>query len=202
MYLGRGVVLTLLSLWSTVFYCCWGAFTEQFLQQVEQLAYQRELNRLEDVWHDVSTLYGLLRPPRESRINVYRAATDASWAFPPMLELHGGPLTFPVSLVHEIAATYHDMYAYRLVPVDPARGQSTNQELWLPTYCVLCLDTIGSNGHRPQGLIELRMNGHLVSFPSILPRYINGYILRRFLNPLVPMHHPDLTCWGLLNGGA
>ena len=31
-----------------------------------------------------------------------------------MLELHGGPLTFPVSLVHEIAATYHDMYAYRL----------------------------------------------------------------------------------------
>ena len=89
-----------------------------------------------------------------------------------------------------------------LVPVDPARGQSTNQELWLPTYCVLCLDTIGSNGHRPQGLIELRMNGHLVCFPSILPRYINGYILRLFLNPLVPMHHPDLTSWGLLNGGA
>ena len=66
MYLGRGVALPLLSLWSTVFYCGRGAFTEQFLQQVEHLAYQRELNRLEDVWHDVSTLYGLLRPPRRA----------------------------------------------------------------------------------------------------------------------------------------
>ena len=96
-----------------------------------------------------STLYGLLRPPRESRINIYRAATDALWAFPPMLELHGEPLTFPVSLVHEIATTYHNM-------------QSTNQKLWLPTYCVLCLDTIGSNGHcvkvSPRYLLEPLLN--------------------------------------------
>ena len=188
-------------IWSSVFLCCRGGFTDQFMQQVEDLVHQRELRRLDEVWHDVSTLYGLLRPPSDSRINIYRAATDAQWTFPPLLQLEGGPMTFPLNLVNEIAALFHDMYAYRLVPIDPARGQSTNRDLWLPTYCVLCLDTVGSHGHRPQGLVELRMDEHLLCFPSILPRYINKHILSRFLHAIVPMHHPDLLGWGYLNGG-
>ena len=195
------VYLPSMCIWSSVFLGCRGAFTDQFMQQVEDLVHQRELRRLDEVWHDVSTLYGLLRPPSDSRINIYRAATDAHWTFPPLLQLEGGPMTFPINLVNEIAALFHDMYAYRLVPIDPARGQSTNRDLWLPTYCVLCLDTVGSHGHRPQGLVELRMDEHLLCFPTILPRYINKHILSRFLHALVPMHHPDLSGWGYLNGG-
>ena len=100
---------------------CHGAFTERFLRQLEHLSYQREVTRVDDVWHDVSSLYGLLRPPRESLINIYRAATKLSWTFPLLIQLYGGPSTFPVSLIHEITAAYNDMYAFRLVPVDTSR---------------------------------------------------------------------------------
>ena len=86
------------------------------MRQVEDLVHQSELRRLDEVWYDVSTLYGLLRPPSDSRINIYRAATDAQWTFPPLLQLEGGPMTFPLDLVNEIAALFHDMFAYRLVP--------------------------------------------------------------------------------------
>ena len=97
--------------------------------------------------------------------------------------------------------SYPDLQRFRLLGIHSARGLSTQQVLWHPSYMFLggrTLYKVSGSGRMESWKSSLAM--FPFCFPTVLPKYINVGILSRFLTPLIATGASALNLRMTLNG--
>ena len=178
-----------------------GSFHWRLLRNANLLSGLRSITELgTDEWATATMLYGIDRLPALAPMFVYRAPDVMGWRLPPRIEFRFDQEVSPLTILRGITAAYPDLQNFRLLGIDSARGLSTQQSLWHPSYMVLGENSLQRFELRPHGILEVLAGGVPFCFPTVLPRDVNVGILLRFLAPLIPTGVSDLSLRMTLNG--